>query len=186
MNSLAQRSPGSLAFNPDSYDLVPNPPIFTCDGGKWRKYDAGVEENSALPFTRYESISIVPAKNGGLYLHVDLSYHNTTYAIRQRCDGTSGNGLLQLTAQSFIEGILGQHRMYGALTDCSGYVQAKSGNKPGASGHTGCFINVVDLTSGKPARVPKVMLDRKLSSGEFNKAVEMLSDLVARTTELSA
>ena len=175
MNSLAQRSPGSLAFNPDSYDLVPNPPIFTCDGGKWRKYDAGVEENSALPFTRYESISIVPAKNGGLYLHVDLSYHNTTYAIRQRCDGTSGNGLLQLTAQSFIEGILGQHRMYGALTDCSGYVQAKSGNKPGASGHTGCFINVVDLTSGKPARVPKVMLDRKLSSSEFNKAVEMLS-----------
>ena len=175
MESLAQRPAGSLAFNPESHGLLPNLPIFTCDGGKWRKYDVGFEHNPALPFTRYQSISIAPAKNEKLYLHVELSHLGYSYAIRQRCDGTDGNGLVQLTAHSFIEGILGQHRMYGSLTNCAGYIQAKSGTKPGAEGHTGCFINVIDLTSGTSQRVPKVMIDRKMSSNEFYKAVEMLS-----------
>ena len=38
----------------------------------------------------------------------------------------------------------------------------------------GVFINVTDMTSGKPTRVPKKLLDRDLSTGEFHSAQQML------------
>jgi hypothetical protein len=174
MDSLAQRPSGSLAFNPAKHGLVPNTPKYTCDKGKWRKYDAGFEEETCLPFTKYESISIVTASNGAEYLHVEVSAFDQRYAIRQRCDGN--DGLLQLTAQTLVEGMLGQHRLNGTLQDTAGYFQAALGTKRGKSGHYGSFINVVDMTARKPTEVPKVMLDRQLDTGEFCTAVEMLSN----------
>ena len=172
MDSLTKRPDGALAFDPKQYGLKPNPTIYTCDGGQWRKYDGPSLEHPALPFTRYESIAIVDAKNGGQYLHVEVSSGCNRFAIRQRCDGNRGQ--LQLTAHSLTQGMLGQFRLNGTLIDVAGYFEACKGNKPGPSGFTGNFINVIDLTSGNPLRVPTVLLDRQLDTGDFASAVQML------------
>jgi hypothetical protein len=176
MHSLANRPPGSPAFNAAQSGLTPQTKIYTCEKGKWRQYDGDTLSAPDLVFFKYESISIVTAKNNGQYLDVRYSTDSETFAVRQRCDGSSSKGLLQLTATKFVEGILGQYRMHGRLTEVCGYLHANLGTKLGPSGHAGSFINVIDMTNGHPAEVPKVILDRQLETGEFASAVEMLSN----------
>ena len=177
MRSLAHRPPGTPAFDAKQFGLTPQTKIYTCEKGSWRQYDGNVLVEPDLVFYKYESISIVTAKNGGWYLDVRYSTDKETFAVRQRCDGTKDNpGILQLTAASFVEGMLGQHRMHGSLQNVCGYLHANLGTKPGPSGFPGTFINVIDMTNGHPVDVPKVILDRQLETGEFASAVEMLSN----------
>ena len=181
MDSIVQRPTipiDSFAFDPDQLGLAPlTPPIYTCDDGAWRQYDGKTLDKRGIPFNRYESIGITTAKNGGSYLHLQLTHPDkTSFVIRQRCDGSSTNGLLQLTCHSLIQGLLGHYRMNGqSLAKTCGFLVANLGSKPGPSGFVGSFINVVDLTTGKPLNPPKVLLDRNLDTGEFAKAVEILS-----------
>ena len=175
MTNLAPPSATNLNFNPDDHpDLQVRSEVYTVNNmGKWRQYDGPILPSPSLLFTSVLALSIRTNTKNDQFLRLDLACQNRMFSIENRC-GPNDKGLLPTRAHSLMEALLGLHAANGTLADCMGYFTACLGSRPGPAGSPGVFINVTDMTSGKPTRVPKKLLDRDLSTGEFHSAQQML------------
>ena len=180
MTQLSSRVPAEL-FNFDPKDhvgLQVQTEIFTVSNqGKWRQYDGQVLTSPSLAFSQILALSLRTNHKNDTFLRLDLAAGSRAYSIENRCS-PNDRGMLPTRSHSLMEALLGLNALNGTLCDCRGYFTASVGNRPGPSGNPGIFINVTDMTTGVPLRVPKKLLDRDLSTGEFYTSVEMLKEAI--------
>lgn len=174
MTQLSSRTPAELFnFDPKDYpQLQIKQEVYTVTNqGKWRQYDGETLATPSIVFSQILSLSTRINHKDEEFLRLDLATGNKIWAIENR---TNYKGDLPTRSHSLMQSLLGLKASHGTLSACRGFFTAELGRKPGPSGMPGVFINVTDMTTGVPLGVPRKLLNRDLSTGDFYDAVEQL------------
>ena len=178
MTQLSNQAPAELFnFDPKDYpDLQVKREVYTVTNqGKWRQYDDEILKTPCIAFSKILGLSLRTNNKNDEFLRLDLATGRRLWAIENRTDF---RGVLPTRSHSLMQALLGLNANHGTLSTCCGFFKAGLGTKPGSDGIPGVFINVTDMTTGIPQGVPRKLLDRNLSTGDFYTAVEMLKEAI--------